>query len=203
MKTTKKHSLEVALFLFLFLFIISCNQNSTPKDPPEERLNTFEMKLNGEVWKPSTINSNDCMRSFMCNMSEIAPGPFYKIESYKDPLSKTNLTSENFFEIEIMNVNATGIYFIDEQMGDFKNYARFRINDTNGKRIYENKENSTSFAVEITGFNSIKNSILKGITGSFYGTLYNTENELDSLQIEGGEFIFKKINWYNFNQCKE
>lgn len=196
MKSIKKATLIGVIFLSL---TISCGQDI--EEVNQNNLNLFKMVVNGRLWMPSVIDS--CHRTFKCDMSSLNQDNFYRIEAYKDPLSLTNLKSENFFEMEIMKVNKSANYIIDGVFRDFSNYARFTINDLTGKRVYQNKKNGISFKVSITQLFPNLNSSIVGIEGSFNGTLYNIENPLDSIRINRGEFIFKKTNWNNFNLCKE
>jgi hypothetical protein len=102
-----------------------------------------------------------------------------------------------------MKVDRAGTYLIDGSFEDFTSYARLTINDLNGKRRYQNKTGSTLFKVTVTALFPNPNSSVTGIGGSFEGILYNLENPADSITIKKGEFVFRKTNRYNFNQCKE
>lgn len=187
---------------FCFLVFFSCDQD-LDKSEFSARLNTFKMTLNEKVWTPSDID--DCTSTFHCQIAKIGENPFYIIKAYKDPQSIADLTSENFFQFQIMNVNEVGNYVIDGAFeSSFKNYARLTINDANGRRVYDNEENGVSFQVNVSKFYPLYGSIeLKGIKGSFGGKLYNRDNPLDFIVIEGGEFEIQKANFFSFSQCKE
>jgi hypothetical protein len=197
MKAISRMTLIGVIFLNL---TISCVQD-IEVDTNQDNLNTFKMTVNGQAWTPSVIDS--CYRTFRCNMASLNEDNFYTIEAYRDPLSTASLMSENFFEIKIMKVNETGNYIIDGEFRDFSNYARLTINDVSGKRRYQNKENGTSFKVNVTQLFPRENSPVVGIGGSFDGILFNLDNPSDSIIIAGGEFIFRKTNHNSFNQCKE
>jgi hypothetical protein len=197
------NKIKVSSILSFFLLVIfSCDQDI---DIPESgaRLNTFKMTLNENVWTPSDID--ECTSTFHCQIAKIGENPFYVIKAYKDPQSIADLTSENFFQFQIMNVTEVGTYVIDGAFeGHFKNYARLTINDSNGGRVYDNEENGASFQVNVSRFYPLYGSIeLKGIKGSFAGKLYNRDNPQDFIVIEGGEFEIQKANFFNFSQCKE
>ena len=184
----------------LVLLITSC-QSDLPEAPNHENVNSFKMSLNDEAWAPSIID--ECEKTFNCNVSFLNSHPFYKIEAFKDPQSIASLSSENLFQIQVMDADHIGIYNIDGTFEGLKTYARFRINTGGGVKIYQNEEHGNSFRVEITEFFPRANTELLGIKGSFGGTLYNIEDKLDSVQIKNGEFVFQKTNWNNFNQCPE
>ncbi len=202
----KAFSKMTLIGVILLTLIISCEQNIV-EDVNQDNINTFKMTVNGLVWTPSVIDS--CHRTFICQMSQSISSSttnnFYTIEAYRDPSFIANLSSENFFEIHIINLNKTGSYIIDGVFEDLRlnNVARLTINDLNGKRRYQNKKNDTSFKVNVTQLFPSQSSSIVGIGGSFSGTLFNIDNSADSIIIKGGEFIFKKTNHNNFNQCKE
>jgi len=159
------------------------------------------MNLQNNTWTPSEINS--CEKTFNCYMVGMNGGPLYKIEAFRDSKLVASLQSENFFELKITNVNQVGVYPIDGIFSDFDSYARFTINDGNGKKVYDNSVDTNLFTVEILEFFPDKNTTVIGMRGLFKGVLFNKSNPLDSISIENGEFTFHKINYNNFNQCKE
>jgi len=182
-----------------FILMNSCQ--NVEIEPDENNLNTFSMLLNGKIWTPSKIDS--CTKTFQCNMSSLNSDNIYKIYAYKDPLLNASLESENFFEIQIMKVNSVGTYFINGEFRNFESYSRLTINEIAGKKRYQNKKDGSSFKVEVTEIFPNMESNIKGIKGTFSGFLFNLDNVKDSIKIERGSFIFKKLNFYNFNQCKE
>jgi hypothetical protein len=137
-------------------------------------------------------------------MAKLGENPLYKISAYKDPNSTANLSSENIFEVQILNVSEVGTYIIDGTFEEhFGAYARFTTNEAGVKKVYQNKENDDSFVVNIAKFYPTEYSELIGISGSFEGTLYNLENPTETINIKNGEFDLRKINRSTFNQCAE
>ena len=197
MKSIVRKVLVGIIFLNL---LISCKMDSE-EVLNQNNVNSFTMIVNEQEWLPSVIDP--CHRTFQCSMGELGQSKYYEIDAFRDPSSTSNLESENIFELTVMDVNLIGDYTIDGEFKDFSNYARFTINDINGKRIYQNKENGSEFNVSVNQLFPKKNSDLVGIAGSFSGVLYNINNPVDSIIINQGEFIFRKTNWYNFNQCEE
>lgn len=191
--------LSKIVFILTIVIMYSCQQDEMKTN--NTNLNTFSMTLDGNSWRPSVIDS--CTKTFQCNMSSLDDDYFYKVEAYRDPSLIANLESENFFEMQIMGVNDIGTFAINGGHEDFQSYARLTINDITGKRRYQNKKDGESFTVAVTEIFTSETSLLRGIGGSFSGFLYNLDNPEDSIKIENGTFVFKKINWYNFNQCKE
>lgn len=202
------------LLLIVFsVFIFGCDDDDIDNDiidqPEITQLNAFSMRLASQIWEPATIDYQECMRTFYCSWSSLTKQnveqPFYNIKAYKDPHAKTGPNSENFFELQIFDVQETGSYEISATYKeDFSSFALFVMNLPDGdSRRYVNEVNGNSFVVEIDEFIPIEGFSLPGIKGSFYGTLYNEDNPLDSLVLEEGDFTFGKINWNNFNQCPE
>ncbi len=189
--------LSIVLSLSL---INSCDEDS--EDGLENvNLNSFTMVLGGEAWVPSFVD--DCEQLFTCSMSELNSERFYEIKAYRDPDLKASFESENYLDIQIMNVSEVGTYPINESYGDFTSYARFRFNEEGQTTVYENKLDENSFYVDITEFLPREYSALIGIKGSFRGSLYNMDEPNDSIEIQSGEFVFQRINRFNFNQCAE
>lgn len=195
----KKYS-QILPALFISAAAVSCNEESL-HTADNNNVNSFEMVLNNNRWRPSEIS--ECEKTFMCNMSYLDNKLFYNIEAYKDPHALASTDSENRFQIQIFDVTQTGIYPINGTHKGWQSYSRLAVNDSKGKRLYYNKENGHSFRVDITEFFSSESSSIVGIRGSFSGILFNENNPLDSIQIENGQFVFRKTNWYNFNQCEQ
>ncbi|MES2730235.1 MAG: DUF5025 domain-containing protein [Bacteroidota bacterium] len=197
------------LTLALLALLLSCQKEKVIQEQKPQPLNSFSMRLNGQVWQPSQIGKEVCMRTFHGAWSAVTENsqqkPFYTISAYKDPQAKVDYTSENAFKFQISNVKKTGLYEIKgSYTEDFSSYALFTINKPDGTyNRYVNKITHGSFFVEVSEFIPTPASELSGIRGTFYGTLYNEKNPLDSLIFQGGEFTLKKINWYNFNQCAQ
>jgi GR25 family glycosyltransferase involved in LPS biosynthesis len=190
---------------FSLILLMSCGQTNDDT-LVQVKLNDLQMNINGITWKPSVIDN--CNQTYMCRMSELTGGTiyqgrFYSIHAYRDPHLVADLMSENFFEMKIMEANEVGMYVLDGVFKDFSNYARLTINDENGKRVYQNMENDTSFKVEITRLHPNPNSSVVGIEGQFSGILHNQTNSNDSIVVSNGQFLFKKTNTNGFNQCKE
>jgi hypothetical protein len=101
-----------------------------------------------------------------------------------------------------MQVTRVGRYPIDGS-NQFESYCILTMNTKDGLKKYKNSVGDDSFWVNVKGFLPISNSSLKGITGSFHGTLYNVDDVQDVIYIDNGSFVFQKINFYTFNQCNE
>lgn len=186
-------------FMFILAIMNSCQETEITKE--KINLNSFSMTLNGNSWEPSIVDP--CTKTFQCNMSALSENKFYNIEAYKDPLLEASYKSENYFALQVMNVNEVNTYVIDGDFGGFENYARLTINDLAGAKKYQNKKQDSSFQVEVTALFNTPNTGTTGIEGTFSGYLYNLENAEDSIKIENGKFTFRKTNWYNFNQCEQ
>ncbi|MDN4166852.1 DUF5025 domain-containing protein [Cytophagales bacterium LB-30] len=190
--------LNPLLIIVIFqLTLLSCN---TKDEISNERLNTFQMTINGELWKPSVIDNKPCQETFRCDQSAIGGKIYYTIKASKDPQSTTNFESENVLMLQIMNVNDVGIFPISDTFGDFNSYFQFIKNENNEQKIYMN-DTLNSAKVEILELMPIEEGGLIGIRGRFSGTLYNTINQNDSIVIDNCDFTFKRINWYDLNQC--
>ncbi|WP_075341521.1 DUF5025 domain-containing protein [Tenacibaculum agarivorans] len=182
----------------LLLILSGCNDNENSNSI--EKLNEFKMLVDDELWLPSQIDKDFCMHTFSCSRSEIDGKPLYTIKAYRDSNLITDLTSENFFHMQIMNVNSIGKYSISDAEGHFKNYAKFFINKDGKRKFYRNSTNN-DFEVEILEFFPKEISFLTGIRGKFSGKLYNVEDKNDFIEITNATFSFKKTNTTTFNQC--
>lgn len=195
------------LSIGLLTLFLGCQEDELVQEI--QPLNSFSMNLDDRLWEPSIVAEDECMRTFQCFRSSVSGNnqeiPFYNIKAYKDPQAKSNFESENFMELQISDVQVTGNYEISgSYKEDFSSHVLFIVREPGGaSRSYVNEVNGNSFVVEISEFIPIDGFSLPGIKGFFHGTLYNEDNPLDSLVFRSGEFTFKKINWFNFNQCAE
>ncbi|MBC7923228.1 MAG: DUF5025 domain-containing protein [Ferruginibacter sp.] len=193
----------------LLILLLSCQKKEIAKEQKPQPLNSFSMQLNGQAWQPSTVEQDQCMRTFKGAWSSVTEKgeekPYYTIWAYKDPRAVGIYGSENAFEFQIFDVKKTGTYTLTGSYKEhFSAYALFVVNKPDGTNSrYINNTNKGAFTVEVSEFTSLPGSWFNGIKGSFYGTLYNENNPLDSLTLQQGEFTLKKINWYNFNQCAQ
>jgi len=189
------------IYLLAFLLIVfGCNEENELEQSP---LNSFSMNIDDQPWQPSIIENDPCFSTFHCEWSAIDQVPFYTIKAYKDSKSRTDHMSQNFFRIQIMDIDSIGLYNISDPHGDFNSYAMFINNESGTQEIYENSATENTSIVEIEEIIPIKGSDLNGIKGSFNGILYNKNNPNDSIVIDNCKFNFKKINWRNFCQCAE
>jgi len=195
-----KNNLLLLIVSTFLLILSSCNDNNNENSNSIEKLNEFKMLVDDELWLPSQIDKDFCMHTFSCSRSEIDGKPFYTISAYRDSNLITDLTSENFFHMQIMNVNNIGKFSISDPVGHFKNHVKFFINKNGKKKFYRNSTNN-DFEVEILEFFPKEISFLTGIRGKFSGKLYNVEDKNDVIEITNATFSFKKTNTTNFNQC--
>ncbi|WP_147368019.1 DUF5025 domain-containing protein [Fibrisoma montanum] len=193
----------------LLLILLSCREESMSEEPGPQPLNFFEANVNGQIWQPSKLDEENCMQAFQGAWSAITVNgeqkPYYTVWAYRDSRKITNYQSENAFRFQFTNVLKTGQYGIT---GSYKNvhdsYALFTVNKPDGSYTrYVNTRNKGTFTVELSEFLPKPGSEIKGIKGSFYGTLYNETDPTDSLVFQRGNFTLQKINWYNFNQCAQ
>jgi hypothetical protein len=189
------------LGLGILFFALGCNEDNELKD--SKLLNSFSMNTNNQSWKPSIINSDSCYSTFQGEWSGINDKPFFRIIAYRDSQIRTNHESENILRVQIMNLSEEGKYNINDPMGDFTSYAMFIINESGDQKIYVNSDTKTSFIVNVDELFPLDGTLLEGISGAFSGILYNKTNSSDSIIIDNGKFIFKKVNWGNFFHCEE
>jgi hypothetical protein len=187
-----------------------CRQEEPARPQQKSQpVNAFSMYLNGRYWEPSGIGADPCQRTFNGAWSAITTAddqriPYYTVVAYRDRRSLTSAESENALRIQIMDVQKVGRYPISgAYQGDFTSHAVLNINAPDGTRKrYVNRAGSDAFVVEVTElFAPLTELPVNGIQGTFYGTLYNEADALDSLTISRGAFTLKKVNWYNFDQC--
>jgi hypothetical protein len=193
------------LFLSLVLVVGSCQKEDLSEEKKAVPLNSFTMQVNGQAWHPSQIGDDACMRTYQAAWSALNGKPYYNISAYRDTQATASFESKNVLKLQIMDVQQTGVYFLTgSYQQDFTSYAIFIINKPDGTHSrYLNKVNTPSFSVEVNEFIPVPESYIKGIKGSFKGTLYNETNPLDSITLSNGAFTFSKINWFNFNQCAQ
>ena len=195
--------LKSRLLLVIGLIFVSFGCKEKNKIELKVPLNTFSMNVNKQLWQPSVIDKDPCYATFRCEWSAQNNIPFYIIRAYKDSQSRADYTSENYFRLQIMNVQSEGNYSINEPYDDFTSYARFIKNDSGNQTIYENSANKLNSSATIEEIISIEGSGFTGIKGSFSGILYNINNQNDSIIIDKCNFTFNKVNWANFCQCSE
>jgi hypothetical protein len=204
MKTVYNRVLIQALFLCILISFASCNKEGVPLEPVKAHsLNTFGMEINGEAWEPGQIGKDECMRTYYGAWSSLNAIPFFNIVAYRDPTGLTGVKSENALQIQIMNVNGLGKYDLTGYyLESLKSNASFAVKKLDGTYVrYINRRGVPSFFVVFTKFITIPKTDIKGVEGSFYGTLYNEVDPLDSITLTKGNFTFNKPNRYNFDQC--
>jgi hypothetical protein len=199
----KRVSIQVFL-LSTIISLSSCHKDDVSVEEEKAPLvNSFAMELNGKAWQPGQIGKDECMRTYNGAWSSIGENPFYNITAYWDPKGVADHSSENILRLQIMNLRSLGEYKPrDSYIDPFKSYALFSVKKPDGSSIrYINKGNVASFSVVFQEFITLPNTSIQGVKGTFYGTLYNEVNPLDSITITRGTFTLKKTNWYNFDQC--
>lgn len=194
--------LRIIPFVAFLLIVFGCQNYDTIKTEPGP-LNSFSMYVNNEFWEPSVIDNTGCYATYNCAESFIDGRPFYVIKAYRDPEHKTDPTSEHYFYLQVMNVNEIGTYEITEPFGDFRSSVLYEKNESGSTKKYANSIEKVSCFVTIDEIIPIEGASTSGIKGTFWGTLYNTEDPNDSITINNCAFTFKKTNWNNFNQCAE
>ncbi len=184
------------------------NEEAAKPQPKPQPVNAFSMYLNGRYWEPSPVGNDPCGRTFNGAWSAVGRKdeqiPYYTVVAYRDPRSLTSAQSENALRIQIMDVQKPGRYPIADPYGEnFTSHAVLGVNAPDGTyKRYVNKAGSDAFVVEISELlDPLTDMPVKGIKGTFSGTLYNAANPQDSVVITRGAFTLKKINWYNFDQC--
>ncbi len=205
------HALFMRYLLIICLMqgLSGCQKEELPEEKNALPLNSFTMRLNGQAWEPSQIGEDACMRTFNGAWSAVGKNgiqkPYYTIAAYRDPKATGDFKSENAFKLQITDVKKPGTYYLTgSYQQDFESYALFIVNKPDGTSVrYINKLNRPSFTVEVSDLIPLPESVINGIAGTFYGTLYNENNSLDSLTFSRGSFVLKKVNWYNFNQCAQ
>lgn len=193
------------LALVLAITIISCSKEiPAPVDKKPQTVNSFAMQLGGKNWEPGIIGTGPCSRTFNATWSWLDGKPFFNISAYSDPSGKTGAESENGLLIQVMDVQATGSYFLTgSYLKSFSSNAVFWTRKPDGSRArYINVETSQPFRVVFEQFTDRPNTTLKGVSGYFYGTLHNEKDPSDSVTIKKGEFVFHRTNWYDFSQCE-
>ena len=197
-------SMQTLIVVSLLLFGLSCRQSETITEQKAEVLNAFDMFVNNQAWQPSKLGEDDCMQTFQAAWSTLGSSPFFTAWAYKDAKGVTTNQSQNAFQLQIIDVQRVGQYRITgSYKTDFAAYVLFRINKPDGTSIRYVNDDKGSFTVVVSDFLPSTSPFRPGIKGSFSGTLYNETNPLDSLVIQKGSFSFRKLNWYNSNQCAE
>ncbi|MEJ7559294.1 MAG: DUF5025 domain-containing protein [Pedobacter sp.] len=203
MKYFSNHiSLQVALLSFVFFFSNCTREDISEVTKKALPVNTFGMRVNGKAWEPAQVGTNECLRTYHAAWSKINY-PYFNIVAYMNPEGLKTDSALNLLQLQIMNVTELGKYeLMGSYLTDFKPYAFFLLKKPDGGFIrYVNKRDVASFYVEFERFIPRPRTDLHGVIGSFYGTLYNEANPLDSVIITSGRFTFNKTNHYDFNQC--
>lgn len=192
------------LFISFAALLSSCvkDQISMEEMKPVP-VNSFAMEVNGKAWQPGQIGEDECMRTYNGAWSKTGNIPYFNIIAYWDPKGLTDVNSENVLNMQIFDVNQLGEYKLKGSYLESKaSYVFFKVHKLDGSFTrYTNKRESSSFTVEFKEFIAVTYGSLKGVSGVFYGTLYNESNPLDSITITRGAFTLKKTNFYNFDQC--
>lgn len=189
--------------LGLMIVSFSCRKSDTHKKASSEKVNSFSMKMDGQLWVPSTKADDTCYSTYRCEWSAVDNIPYYTIEAYKDPQLRTRPASENIFRLQVMDVTDPGVYNIDGSYeGDFTSHAFFIINTDNEHKMYVNSTGEANAVVRVEEIIPQAHLSVPGISGSFSGVLYNVDNKEDSIVISDCEFVFKKTNG-DFNQCTD
>ncbi|KAA3437801.1 DUF5025 domain-containing protein [Rufibacter hautae] len=197
--------LAFTTMIFLGLGLGSCQKDAPEPEPKPTPVTSFSMQLNSQRWQPSQVGEDKCMQKFHGAWSRITTNegsrPIFTIEAKNDIAGESR--REEYLRIQISNLKTIGVYAItDAYTKDFFSHASFRVNRP-GETVkhYTNKTDKPAFWVEVKEFIDLPEFSHKGIRGTFYGTLYNEVNPKDSITIHQGEFLFKKVNWYNYDQC--
>lgn len=201
--TMKKYSTFFCSIILGFIFM-SCQQDNISNPEPEiQQLNTFSMSLNNQDWRPSTLQDDACQKTFRCDLSWIDDQPFYTIQAFQDPSSRTDYQAEHYFKLQVVNVKNTGEYTIADAEGDFTSYALFIDRSSGTPKRYLNQTNDSDAKVVIQELFPVERSALIGVTGVFSGTLYYENDPNDFIEIKDCEFTFKRTNRVGFRHCEE
>ncbi|ALJ01050.1 DUF5025 domain-containing protein [Rufibacter tibetensis] len=187
----------------VFLLLVGCQQDDDAVDQTPEPVTSFSMQLNNQRWQPSQIGEDKCMQKFHGAWSYLGGKPYFTIVASRDAKMVDNTWSEEGLRLQIFDLTRVGVYPItNSYKEDFVSYVSLRVNTSGGApKVYVNKTDKPAFWVEVKEFYDLPGFSQKGIKGTFYGTLYNEANPQDSVSFEKGEFLFKKVNWHNYNQC--
>ena len=195
-----------SLFILSILTVlISCNkENPAPEAIKVQLANSLAMQVDGQQWEPGGSAKEECFRTFNAAWSWLDRKPFFNISAYRDANGNTGAESENSLLIQIMDITLEGSYSIKgSYVESFTSHALFRTAKPDGsKATFVNSQTSNSFKVVFEQFMERPNTTLKGVKGSFSGTLYNEKDPSDSIVIKKGSFVFKRTNGYDFRQCE-
>jgi len=186
------NSVWVALFC-----LFSCKQEA-PK--AKVSLNTFSMKVNGELWTPFQDKDNPCRSTYSGSYATATMRsgeiiPFYTVYAYRDPQGRVGVDSENLLRMRVMNVTKPGTYLLDgTYKEDFDSYLIFVTQKPKYGR-YVNDPARSPFVINVQDIIPIKGSISTGIRGTFAGILYKEGDPSDSLLIAKGTFVFNIVNF--------
>ena len=193
----------------LFLLFLSCNKDKAndPQIRPNGLENSFYMEIDSLNWEPTQMTPGLCNSAFIGEWSGINDIEIYQLTAYKDSAKQISFKSQNFFTIQIFDVKGIGVYEMDKfEIGSLYSgsYAYFVINYPGNYKTYMAKKsnNKASFFVEIKELKPRKGSALKTMKANFYGTLYNKDNDNDSIVISNGSFDIKRPNG-SFRHCSE
>ncbi|RYD86338.1 MAG: DUF5025 domain-containing protein [Sphingobacteriales bacterium] len=194
----------LSILCFLTLAMGCSKDNSAPSAIKPRVVNTFAMQVNGRDWEPGKSGTAECNRTFNAAWSWLDGRPYFNITAYRDPNGNTGAQSNNILQLQVMDADATGSYALNGSYWEsFSSHAVFRATKPDGSRVsYVNKRGSNTFKLVIDQFTPRPNTMLRGVKGSFSGTLYNEKDPLDSMDIKRGDFVFQRTNFYDFSQCE-
>lgn len=188
--------LRLLLFPVLGLLIVSfgCRKSEHNKTSSKP-VSVFSMKVNGQLWEPSSSADDPCYSTYRCMWSAVDEIPYYTIDASR------GVESENIFRFQVMGVTHPGVYNIDgSYKEDFTSYAYFITNKNEAHKMYANNMTDPSTQVTIEEIIPQDHLSVPGIIGSFSGVLYNVDDKQDSIIIDDCRFVFRKTNG-DFNQC--
>ncbi|GAA3652418.1 DUF5025 domain-containing protein [Flavivirga jejuensis] len=189
------------LLVLVLTITFGCNSNDE-SIPPQQVVNTFTMTVNDSQWTPTLIDNDECYSKFNCFFSEVDFIPLYTITAIKENETETDQKNSEKLWFRIMNLKDVDTYYLNDEYGDFKSFARFIINENGIVKIYENStsENSSKVIIEDI-IPPTKNSHLGGVRGIFSGVLYNKNDTSDFIIIRDCNFEFEKTNRTDYYQC--
>lgn len=189
------------LVLILIILFTSCEKT----DPaPSENLvvNSLGLTIQNRTWTPSVIDGDSCQQTFNCELFFAGNGatqtPFYRVKASQFEDYHLNLKKSDF-RLQVRGVDKETTYSVSDAVEDFSSYAMYIDYESNEKKIYTSEGSNST--LEILKMLPIEDSQLIGFEGRFIGTLYNTENVNDSIQIKSKSLKFLQINRHDYQQC--
>lgn len=195
---------SLIILICLNVFMSYTKENTAPEAIKPQIVNTFAMQVNGQDWEPGRFGKEPRNRTFNAAWSWLDRRPFFNISAYRDSNGKTGAESDNSLQLQIMDAGAAGSYGLrGSYLKSFSSHAFFWSTKPEGSKVrYVNSESSNAFKVVFEQFTERPNTTLKGVKGSFFGTLYNEKDPSDFIVIKRGYFSFQRTNGYDFRQCE-